>query len=135
MAVDALERTRVRYGLDVIGYVLMPEHVHLLVGEPADKSLADAVKMFKLSVSLRQPRRPFWEKRYHDRNLLTHDAMVECLRYLHRNPLKRGLVREPEEWPWSSYRHYYHREASPVGLDSAWAFVKARWSPASDGSN
>ena len=81
--------------MNVVGCVFMPEHLHLLVGEPEVGVLSEAMKMFKLPVTLRQERRLFWQKRYYDRNLCTHDDMVEVLRYMHRNPVKRGLVDEP----------------------------------------
>lgn len=42
------------------------------------------------------------------------------LRYLHRNPVKRGLVTEPENWKWSSYRHYAFREIGVVEIESEW---------------
>ncbi len=127
LAEDALERTRLRYGMAVLGYVLMPEHLHVIVSEPSTGVLADAMKMFKLSVANRQAVRPFWQKRYYDRNLCTHNAMVECLRYTHRNPVARGLVREAEEWPWSSYRHYLLGETRRVTVDSEWSRVEAAW--------
>ncbi len=113
--------------MDVIGYVLMPEHLHMIVGEPTIGLLADALKMFKLSVANRQAVRPFWQKRYYDRNLCKHNAMVECLRYTHRNPVARGLVRQAEEWPWSSYRHYLLGERRRVTVDSEWSRVEAAW--------
>jgi len=40
--------------------------------------------------------------------------------YIHRNPVKRGLVRSPEEWKWSSYRHYALRENGVVEIESEW---------------
>jgi len=42
------------------------------------------------------------------------------LRYLHRNPVKRGLVLKPEEWKWSSYRHYALWETGSVEIESEW---------------
>ena len=122
-----LERMRLKHEICVLGYVFMPEHLHLLVSEPRLGLLADAMKMFKLSVALRQQRRPFWQKRYYDGNLYTHGAMIDCLRYIHRNPLKRQLVTSPEAWRWSSYRHYFTGETCPVQLDAAWAQDEPRW--------
>jgi putative transposase len=49
---------------------------------------------------------------------------VEKLRYLHRNPVKRGLVKKPEDWAWSSFRHYLTGAESVVELESPWT---ARW--------
>ena len=57
---SALERVRRRYNFVVAGYVVMPEHVHLLVSEPRDGVLARAVQALKLSVSVRRHERPFW---------------------------------------------------------------------------
>jgi putative transposase len=45
------------------------------------------------------------------------------LRYLHRNPVKRGLARTPEEWKWSSYRHYALRETGSVEIESEWTAI------------
>jgi putative transposase len=66
---DALERTRKRYKLLIFGYVIMPEHVHILLSEPPTGTIADVMKSWKLSVTLRQPIRPFWEERYYDFNV------------------------------------------------------------------
>ncbi len=60
---DALERTRKEYRFQIFGYVVMPEHVHLLLSEPPTKPFASALKALKLSMSLRRPERPFWQKR------------------------------------------------------------------------
>jgi len=45
---------------------------------------------------------------------------VVKLRYLHRNPVKRGLVSNLEDWKWSSYRHYAFREIGIVEIESEW---------------
>ena len=44
---------------------------------------------------------------------------VEKLRYIHRNPVKRGLVLEPQQWTWSSFRHYAYDEPGPVVVNEA----------------
>jgi hypothetical protein len=62
----------------------------------------------------------FWQKRYYDRNLRDHREFVLKIGYIHRNPVKRGLVRSPEEWKWSSYRHYALREMGVVEIESKW---------------
>ncbi len=116
----ALERVRIRYEFVVIGHVVMPEHVHLLVTEPALGSLARAIQALKISVSRLSLERPFWQARYYDFNVITDRKRVEKLRYIHRNPVTRGLVSAPEDWPWSSYRHYCNRAAGPVTLETWW---------------
>jgi putative transposase len=102
---SALERMQRRYNLLVAGYVVMPEHVHLLVNEPRRGSLARSIQALKLSVAMRRTERPFWQARYYDFNVRSEEKRIEKLRYMHRNPVKRGLVVRPEDWKWSSFRH------------------------------
>jgi REP-associated tyrosine transposase len=166
--VQCLEDMRLRFDVSVYGYVVMPEHVHLLLSEPAafagDYStaqvsaqktganlghralLAEAMHYLKLSFAKRARRLrssssassctqvsaqrtganlghllgSFWEKRYYDRNVRDYYEFTVKLRYLHRNPVKRGLVRAPEEWKWSSFRHYALREVGVMEIESEW---------------
>src|SRR5215468_2343515 len=113
-----LEQVRRWYGFYVVGYVVMPEHVHLLISEPETGSLAVVLQMTKQMVAraLRKPRSrdPFWQPRYYDFNVWSERKRVEKLRYLHRNPVVRGLVDEPSQWRWSSFRSYLYGEAGAV---------------------
>ena len=111
---QSLEQTRKRYNLEVHGYVLMPEHVHLLLSEPATEPLAKALQSLKLSVSKQADTRPFWQPRYYDFNVFSGKKRIEKLRYMHRNPVTRGLVEQPEVWPHSSYRHYLTGDPHPA---------------------
>jgi putative transposase len=130
-----LERTRIRYNFVVLGYVVMPEHVHLLVTEPMlgelgaphlagfarcgnAHNLGRAIQALKISVSRLSRERPFWQARYYDFNVFTKRKRIEKLRYIHRNPVARGLVSAPEDWPWSSYRHYLTGETGRVTLET-----------------
>ena len=121
---EALERVRLRYLFVVAGYVLMPEHVHLLVSETSNGVLARAVQSLKVSVARRRAERPFWQARYYDFNVHSSRKMTEKLRYMHRNPVERGLVSKPEDWPWSSYRHYATGERGIVEVESVWTAAK-----------
>jgi putative transposase len=117
---QSLERTRSRYRFCVIGYVIMPEHVHLLLSEPALTPLATALHALKLSVSKRSTQHPFWAHRYYDFNVFTTRKQMEKLRYLHRNPVSRGIVARPEDWQWSSFRHYATGIRGIVEISSYW---------------
>jgi len=125
---QALEQARVKYEFFVYGYVVMPEHVHLLVSEPECYTLATAIKAIKPSVARRQVKtgKHFWQGRYYDFNVGTPQKRVEKLKYIHRNPVHRGLVERPEHWPWSSYRHYATGEVGTVQIDSPVAAWKRR---------
>jgi len=119
----ALERVRQRYGLCIYGYVVMPEHVHLLMNEPERGTLAQALQSLKQGVARRLALRaadPFWQARYYDFNVWGEAKFGEKLRYIHRNPVQRGLVNRPEDWPWSSFRHYLSGQASTVEIESQW---------------
>jgi putative transposase len=104
---QTLEQVRKWYGVYIIGYVVMPEHVHLLISEPERSKLSVALQMLKQNVAQRvSPGVRFWQARYYDFNVWSAEKRVEKLKYLHRNPVNRGLVERPEDWKWSSYRHY-----------------------------
>ena len=119
---QALEQARRQYGFCVTGYVVMPEHVHLLVSEPERRTLASALQAMKQAVArkLIAGREHFWQVRYYDFNVWTAKKRIEKLRYMHRNPVKRGLVEKPKQWPWSSFRHYMTGEEGVVEIESEW---------------
>ena len=129
-----LEQTRQRYRFVVVGYVVMPEHVHLLISEPEVGSPSTVMQVLKQRTAhallpkrkRRDPRqrnlfgdepvqRAFWQTRFYDFNVFTSKKRVEKLRYMHRNPVKRGLVKSPEQWRWSSYRFYRLGEPGRCG--------------------
>jgi putative transposase len=131
-----LERVRRRYRLVVLGYVVMPEHVHLLVSEPQRPTLSTAIQALKLGFirSIESSKNPisrkscekwgipighhhFWQARFYDFNVWTERKRIEKLRYIHRNPVTRGLVDSPEKWKWSSYRWYLLGEIGPVKIN------------------
>jgi len=128
---QTLERVRQWYGLFIAGYVVMPEHVHLLISEPQRSSLAVALQMLKQNTARQLLVGPqsvsvpsFWQTRYYDFNVHSGKKRVEKLRYIHRNPVRRGLVGIPEDWPWSSFRHYATGMKGVVEIESEWT---AQW--------
>ena len=142
---EILEQTRRRYRFVVVGYVVMPEHIHLLVTEPEVGTPSTVMQVLKqrtarallLKRKRRNPRqrnlfgdepkrRAFWQARSYDFNVWTTKKRVEKLRYMHRNPVKRGPVGAPEEWRWSSYRFYLLDEAGPVRVNEGWAKISFR---------
>ena len=117
---QSLEVMRKRYEFVAAGYVVMPEHVHLLLSEPKKTLLSKAIQALKLSVSVQSRQRPFWQARYYDFNVHHDKKRIEKLRYMHRSPVKRGLVEKPEVWPWSSFRHYAAGLKGTVEIESQW---------------
>ena len=126
-----LEQTRQRYRFVVVGYVVMPEHVHLLVSEPEVGTPSTVLQVLKQRTArallpMNRPnalRTPFWQERFYDYNVFTTNKRVEKLRYMHRNPVKRGLVDSPEEWRWSSFSFYLLDEPGQVRVNEGWAKI------------
>ena len=133
-----LEQTRQRYRFVVVGYVVMPEPIHLLLTEPeaGNPSTVMQVRKQRTAQALlpkrkrRDPRqrdlfavetqRAFCQARFYDFNLWTSKKRFENLPYMHNNPVKRGLVDTPEPWRWSSYRFYFLNEPALVKINQGW---------------
>ncbi len=75
------------------------------VGKPAPPRLRD-----------NKPVR-FWQRRFYDFNVTSSRNEIEKLRYMHRNPVKRGLVEKPDQWKWSSFRSYAYKEPGAVRIN------------------
>jgi putative transposase len=58
-----------------------------------------------------------WQHRFYDFNVWSERKRIEKLRYMHRNPVKRGLVEQPEQWKWSSFREYCYGEPGIVRVN------------------
>jgi putative transposase len=101
----------------------MPEPGPLLVSEPRNLQLSTNLQVLKQQVS-RKLKRPgdtrFWQRRYYDFNVWNLDKTVEKLKYMHRNPVRRGLVARPQDWPWSSFRHYLTGQDGTVEIEWDW---------------
>lgn len=101
----------------------MPEHFHLLISEPSIGSVAKVMQVLKQRVSVKCSKRKIssqetpellWLPRYYDFNVYSSRKHIEKLRYMHRNPVTRGLVDSPEQWMRSSFRYYQSGEAGLV---------------------
>ena len=128
---EILEEVRKQHRFVVLGYVVMPEHFHPLISEPQVGNPSTVMQSAKQRYAQRVVRRrrrrngaqgwlweggpmPVWQPRFYDFNVWTEHKRVEKLRYMHRNPVKRGVVQQPEQW--SSFRYYMCGEAGPVGV-------------------
>jgi putative transposase len=150
-----LEQVRRRYRFVVVGYVAMPEHVHLLLSEPERGNPGTVVQVLKQRFAravLREMRRrkvaeqeslwpdtvieaQVWQARFYDFVVYTQKERLEKLHYIHQNPVKRGLVLEPEQWRWSSFRNYAFEERGLVLVNERLlAQMRVRRSPGDDSS-
>jgi len=135
--VKILDQVRKRHEFLLLGYVVMPEHVHLLSSEPKRMTPSRAMQILKQRVSRRMRGRPktswqqlplrfpgdesglgrFWQRRFYDFNVYTKKKIQEKLDYMHTNPVKRKLVKHPTEWPWSSFSFCAKGESGLIVLD------------------
>jgi putative transposase len=144
-----LEQVRKRYRLIVIGYVVMPEHFHLLITEPQKGTPSTVMQALELGFARRvlaelartqvsksaRPGAPnhVWSTRFYDFNVFTERKRVEKLRYIHRNPVERGLVAEPDQWQWTSFRAYAYAETRPVRVND-WQLLVLKMTTATQNS-
>ena len=59
----------------------------------------------------------FWQRRFYDFNVWSLKKRVEKLHYMHMNPMKRGLVVHPKDWPWSSFSFYSKSKQDLIRID------------------
>jgi putative transposase len=135
--VRELARVRDEMGFRLVGYVVMPEHVHLLMSEPRDGTPSTVLHRLKLRVARRlrgrkkaaegqlclpfdgREKRPgaFWQARFYDFNVYSEAKKNEKLHYMHANPVKRRLVKRPQDWAWSSWSWYWGGKKGLIQID------------------
>jgi putative transposase len=136
--VTELAKVRSEYGFRLVGYVVMPNHVHLLISEPCKGTPSTVLQMLKQRVSRKLRRRTrkssrkqlrlpfadpfeelrsFWQARFYDFNVYSEGKRKEKLNYMHANPVRRGLVEHPKDWLWSSWPFYAERQTGLIAID------------------
>jgi putative transposase len=137
--VTILGKVRSKRNFLLLGFVVMPEHVHLLISEPRGSNPSKVLQVLKQQVSraLRKKRKVaptgqlslkfaavqgeekhFWQRRFYDFNVWSERKFWEKLEYMHANPVKRGLVLHPKDWPWSSWAYYAKGGLELIRIDS-----------------
>jgi putative transposase len=146
IAIDGLRRIQLKFRICLVGYVIMPEHMHLLIyPHPKDEHspvpISKLLHAFKKYVGYEGKKhlrriggddgklwsaalsrwlganKPLWQTRGYDFNIDRHETLIEKLHYCHKNPVTRKLVADPADWPWSSYRFYEFGDRSVLSMD------------------
>ncbi len=137
-----LEQVRQKYAFVVVAYVAMPEHFHLLISEPEKGTPSVVIQALKVGFVRRlfpasrkkqdTPRlfegplpQPIWQRRFYDFNVWSARKRIEKIKYIHRNPVRRGLVEQPDQWRWSSFRAYAYGETGWVRVND-WSVLKMK---------
>ncbi|MCB2230629.1 transposase [bacterium] len=135
---DELFKWKQKYEVKVLAYVIMPDHVHMVLCPTKPMKIGRAIGELKsLSAKRMLPllpedvttqmlwvnrngesRRVFWMRRCHDHNCRTPEVVLEKIKYCHKNPVQRGLAKNQGDWLWSSYRWYEGETDGPVEIDS-----------------
>jgi putative transposase len=135
--IKVLGEVRTKFKFLLVGYVVMPDHVHLLLSEPANATISDVLQVLKQRISQKMRARGkclsrkqlqlkfvdadeaprFWQRRFYDFNVWSHEKKIEKLHYMHANPVRQRLVEHPKDWPWSSFSFYAKDEPGLIGID------------------
>ncbi len=144
--VRTLGDLRAELGFKIFAYVLMPEHCHLLIWpapmtnpsqimqklsertanfilrslrrNPASSWCQKMLKRFELPSTVHHHAHyRVWNRRGYDMNIYSDKKQNEKMDYIHNNPVARGLVAHPGDWPWSSWRFYYGEDGSILTMD------------------
>jgi len=144
--VKALEAVREEFHFRLLGWVLMPEHFHLLIWPQPAESTRRIVQQLKQRTAARllrilranpgnhwcertlarlrlpptvhvQSAFRVWQRRFYPFGIYSEKKRLEKLNYMHANPVKRGLADAPDQWPWSSFRFYHLGNDSVLKMD------------------
>jgi putative transposase len=134
-----LAEVRVKHDFRLVGYVVMPDQVHLLISEPKKGNISKVLQVLKQRVSRKmrgkrsgasrkqlrlnfgeawETDRRFWQRRFYDFNVWSHEKKKEKLHYMHANPVRERMVQHPKEWPWSSFSFYANQEDGLISIDT-----------------
>ena len=143
--IDSLNYYRYQHQCKILGYVIMPDHIHLMlfpIGESVLYEFMRDYKRFTAGRIVRQAKleniqewvdafeaagretsrgeNKVWQDSYWDKNIFSERFVRQKLNYIHRNPCRGGLVEKPEEYPYSSYRNYVANDHSLIEIDMGW---------------
>ena len=142
---DSLNFYRYKQDFKLLGYVFMPDHVHLILWPFGPATVSDIMRDYKKFTATRLVRQAkvegmelwmsaferageesgrsqnkVWQDSYWDVNIYTERFLRQKLNYLHRNPVRAGLVERPEDYWYSSYRNYVCGESWLMEIDQEW---------------
>jgi len=139
--IQHLQRARERHSFHLWAFVIMPNHIHLLIRPQEDSTVSTILQAIKRPFSYQalefiRTKCPiimanlmcsessikriyrFWQHGGgYDRNIFKINALKETINYIHNNPVRAGLVKEPTEWCWSSARFWIQGNPEPLTMD------------------
>ncbi len=145
--IDSLKYCQDNKGLSLLGYVIMPTHMHLITSNSESTNLSHIMRDFKNFTSKkirdqltndnrkafldvfaraaeRYPKQQYkvWQDEFHPVGLISEKWFTEKLNYMHYNPVRKGFVESPEHWKYSSAKNWYHDDDSIIKIDEELVF-------------
>ncbi len=127
IVVEHLNRARTKHKFKILAYVIMPNHVHLVLHPTEVMKLGMVIGEIKSrtarqwfaesKVASNSGKRVFWQSRCYDHNCRSKAAVIEKINYCHTNPVRSGLVKDQGDWNWSSYNWYQGKQPVPLIMD------------------
>jgi REP element-mobilizing transposase RayT len=144
--IDSLNFYRLQFSTKLLGYVIMPDHLHLLIWPPNEEAVSGFMRDFKRFTSGRLTRQAriekkedwvqaferagketnraefkIWQDDFWEETVFTDGFLRQKLNYIHLNPVRAGLVGEPGKYPYSSFRNYWLDDDSLIEIEKDWA--------------
>jgi putative transposase len=141
--IDNLKFYKKKHEFKLIAYVIMPEHLHLVLWQLGKSSISDVMRDFKKYSSVKLKEKllteknkgllstfkknaqgykgqnfKFWMDRFDRVGIYTKQILKQKIDYIHFNPVKRNLVKDILDWKYSSARNYYLNDHSVIEVDT-----------------
>jgi len=122
LILSAMDSYRRRGDFKLYGFVIMSNHVHVIIHPAPGVLLARIVNGIKTWTSRRNSAKPsgsLWERRYDDNKIKSDKELRSIVKYIHNNPVRAGIVSDPQAYPWSSVHNYLRdgRELIEIDVD------------------
>jgi REP-associated tyrosine transposase len=144
--IDSLNYYRYQYSCKILGYVIMPDHIHLLIFPQMEAALTDFMRDFKRFTSGRITRQAkvegkkewvdrfeqagseteraeykVWQDSFWEQMIYSENFLKQRLNYIHLNPVRAGMVKDAADYLYSSYRNYYLNDRQLIEIDDQWS--------------
>ena len=147
--IDSLTYCRIHKGLYLLGYIIMPSHLHLITSNKIEYKLPDIIRDFKTYTSkrirnqleaenrleflklfqkaakgLKKQNFKIWQDDYHPIALTSEKWLYQKMDYIHQNPVRKGFVEYPEQWKYSSARNWLLDDDRVMTIDRQVLFTE-----------
>ena len=143
--IDSLNFYRYKQQYKLLGYVIMPDHLHLLIWLQGKSTISEIMRDLKKYTAVRiirqaevenkqewltaftqagtkteRSKNKVWQDSFWDKIIYSDKMLRQKLNYIHRNPVRAGLVESVDAYPYSSYRNYVDDDDSLILIDKDW---------------